>query len=296
MDTRARRCDRCQRVPVSRLEIEAYMTDTTSTATATAVGYELRGRAAWLRLQRPEKMNAIDPAVITGLRGGLARARRDATSTVVITGSGGVFCAGADLEHILRRLADRSAIGELLADAEELMREIERHPTPVIAAVNGAAIAGGFEIVLACDLVVAAEDALLSDGHAKYGLFPGGGSTARLPRIVGPSRAKHLLFTGRAATASEMRELGVINEVVEAELLESAVEELCERIARGSAAAVALMKRVVGEGLDLPLDEALALELGAAREHLNSADVAEGLAAFSEARKPQFAAPMREAV
>jgi enoyl-CoA hydratase/carnithine racemase len=130
---------------------------------------------------------------------------------------------------------------------------------------------------------------VLADGHIKYGLFPGGGSTARLPRIVGPSRAKHLLFTGRTATASEMRELGVVNDVVAADQLEAAVTDLCERIARGSAAAQARMKQVVGEGLDLTLDEALELELKVAKEHLRSADVAEGLAAFSEGRRPRFA-------
>jgi enoyl-CoA hydratase/carnithine racemase len=240
-------------------------------------------------------MNAIDPDVIAGLRDGLAQARSDGARAVVITGSGGVFCAGADLKHVLRGLDDVSAVERLLEDAERLMCSIERHPAPVIAAVNGAAIAGGFELVLACDLVIAAEDALLSDGHAKYGLFPGGGSTARLPRIVGPSRAKHLLFTGRTATASEMRELGVVNDVVPAERLEPAVAELCERIARGSEASLARMKRVVGEGLDLPLGEALALELAVAKEHLRSADVAEGLAAFSQGRRPRFATPSENA-
>jgi enoyl-CoA hydratase/carnithine racemase len=98
------------------------------------------------------------------------------------------------------------------------------------------------------------------------------------------------LFTGRTATAAEMRELGVVTEVVAAEELETAVAALCERIARGSATSMARMKRVVGEGLDLPLDEALTLELAVAKEHLRSADVAEGLAAFAEGRSPRFTA------
>jgi enoyl-CoA hydratase/carnithine racemase len=271
------------------------MADTTSPASNAAVSYELRGPAAWLRLQRPEKMNAIDPEVIAGIRSGLQRAREDRTRSIVITGSGGVFCAGADLKHVLRGLDDVSGIEQLLGDAEELMRVIEQHPTPVIAAVNGAAIAGGFEIVLACDIVIAADNATLADGHVKYGLFPGGGSTARLPRIVGPSRAKHLLFTGRTATAAEMRELGVVNEVVRAEELETAVKDLCERIARGSAASVARMKRVVAAGLELSLDDAIALELEVAKQHLRSPDVAEGLAAFSDGRRPEFATPSENA-
>src|SRR6476661_63853 len=266
------------------------MTDTTSAALTTAVGYERRGSAAWLRLQRPEKMNAIDPDVLDGLASGLVQAKGDGARAVVITGVGGVFCAGADLKHAMGGLDDLSGLERLLEDAEDFMRAIERHPAPVIAAVNGTAIAGGFELILACDIVIAAQDALMSDGHAKYGLFPGGGSTARLPRIVGPGRAKHLLFTGRTATAAEMRELGVVTEVVAGDQLETAVTELCERIARGSAASLARMKRAVGVGLDLPLDEALALELAVAKEHLRSADVAEGLAAFAEGRSPRFTA------
>jgi enoyl-CoA hydratase/carnithine racemase len=270
------------------------MTDTTSAAPTTAVGYELRGPAAWLRLQRPEKMNAIDPEVIAGLRAGLDRARRDGAQAVVITGSGTAFCAGADLAHILLGLEDVAGIGGLLEDAEALMRAIERHPAPVIAAVNGIAMAGGFEIVLACDLVIATEDAQLADGHAKYGLFPGGGSTARLPRIVGPNRAKDLLFTGRSATAQEMQAFGVVTEVVPSDRLEAAVQELCERIARGSSAALRRMKRVVGEGLDLPLAEALDLELAVAKEHLRSRDVAEGLAAFRDGRRPRFVSTVED--
>ena len=270
------------------------MTEPTSAAPTTAVGYERRGSAAWLRLQRPEKMNAIDPEVLDGLTAGLVQAEVDGARTVVITGAGGVFCAGADLKHAMRGLDDLSGLERLLEDAEALMRAIERHPTPVIAAVNGTAIAGGFELILACDIVIAAQDVLMSDGHAKYGLFPGGGSTARLPRIVGPSRAKHLLFTGRTATAAEMRELGVVTEVVAGDELETAVAELCERIARGSATSMARMKRVVGEGLDLPLDEALTLELAVAKAHLRSADVAEGLAAFAQGRRPRFSAAMED--
>ena len=264
------------------------MTELDSVAVAAPVGYERRGAAAWLRMQRPETMNAIDPDIIAGLTAGLARARADQARVVVITGSATVFCAGADLKYATRGLDDLAGLGRLLEDAEQLMRAIERHPAPVIAAVNGPAIAGGFELVLACDIVVAADGAVLADGHARYGLFPGGGSTARLPRIVGPSRAKELLFTGRTAKASEMHSLGVVTRVVAQADLEGAVTALCETIAGASATSLARMKRVVDEGLDLPLDEAIALELAVAKEHLGSADVTEGLTAFTEGRAPRF--------
>jgi enoyl-CoA hydratase/carnithine racemase len=206
----------------------------------------------------------------------------------VITGSGGVFCAGADLKHVLRGLDDLGAVEVLLAQASELMCRIERHPAPVIAAVNGPAIAGGLELVLACDLVVASEEATLGDGHAAYGLFPGAGASIRLPRAVGPTRAKHLMFTGRMASAQEMREMGLVNEVVAPDALEETVQQLCEQLGRTSSQALALMKQGVHDGFDLPLEAGLEHELELAGRHLRSSDVAEGLAAFSEGRKPEF--------
>ena len=142
--------------------------------------------------------------------------------------------------------------------------------------------------MLACDLVVAAERATFSDGHAAYGLFPGAGGSIRLPRLIGATRARHLMYTGGALSAEAMRDLGVVCEVVPAGELESAVQRLCERLARGSAAGLARMKRVIREGIDLPIEEGLSLELAEAREHLRSRDVAEGLAAFAEGRRPQF--------
>src|SRR6516225_2273932 len=157
------------------------MTDITATRQATV--YERRGPAAWIRLTRPDKRNAIDADVLAGIGAGLDRAAEDGARVVVLTGSGPAFCAGADLSAVGADLDDLGAIERLLDGASKLTLRIEEHPTPVIAAVNGAAIAGGFELVLACDLVVAAESAMLADGHARYGLFPGAGSSVRLPRL-----------------------------------------------------------------------------------------------------------------
>jgi enoyl-CoA hydratase/carnithine racemase len=252
------------------------------------MSYERRGSAAWIRLTRPEKRNAINPAVLADIAAGLERALDERARAVVLTGSGPAFCAGADLSHIRGGLSDLDAVGELLEAAGDLTLQMEAHPTPVIAAVNGMAIAGGLELVLACDLVVAAESATFSDGHATYGLFPGAGSSVRLPRLIGATRARELMYTGRTASAAEMHALGVVNEVVADDGLEDAVDKLCERLARGSAAGIARMKRVIRAGLQLPVEDALALELNEAREHLSTPDVAEGLAAFAEGRRPVF--------
>ncbi|MHB8690352.1 MAG: enoyl-CoA hydratase/isomerase family protein [Solirubrobacteraceae bacterium] len=262
------------------------MTETATTAPATR--YELRRRAAWIRLNRPEKMNAIDPDTIEGITAGLDRSLRDSARTVVLTGSGNVFCAGADLKFAMRGLGDFSAIDGVLGDANALIRRIAAHPMPVVAAVNGTAIAGGLELILACDLALAAEDAVLADGHANFGVFPGGGSAVRLPHIIGSARAKHLLFTGRTASASEWRDLGVINDVVPGDQLEGAVQTLCDALAKRSLQMQAGVKRIVNDSLNLPLEEALDLELDACRTHLRSTDAAEGLAAFSDGRRPNF--------
>lgn len=261
---------------------------TTPVVPTTSTQYELRDRAAWIRLTRPEKKNAIGPDVLAGIADGLDRSLEDGARSVVITGSGGVFCAGADLAHVLGGLDDLSGIEALLEDAGQLMRRIEQHPLPVIAAVDGIAMAGGLELVLACDIVIATTEARLADGHANYGLFPGAGATVRLPRRIGDARAKYLMFTGLPATAEAMREAGLVNQVVAPDALEATVRQLCGRLAQTSGEGIARMKRVVDESWNLTTEDALAAELDAAREHLRSADVAEGLAAFAEGRRPDF--------
>ena len=263
-----------------------FMTHTPVSSPATT--YERRGPAAWIRLSRPEKRNAINADLLAGINAGLDRAEDEAARVVVLTGSGPAFCAGADLTAVGGQLHDPAAIEKLLNDAGKLTLRIEAHPTPVIAAVNGAAVAGGLELVLACDLVVAAESAMLADGHARYGLFPGAGSSVRLPRLIGANRARELLYTGAPTSARRMYELGVVNQVVPDEELENAVDALCARLAAGSADGLARMKRVINAASRMSVTDGLNLELATAREHLHSPDVAEGLAAFAAGRRPNF--------
>src|SRR5258705_1003587 len=259
-----------------------------ATATPSSTRYELRDRTAWVHLTRPDKRNALDPDVLAGIAAGLDRAVEDDARVIVLAGSGPAFCAGADLSHVLDGLDDLSAIEDLLATAGRLTLRMEAHPCPIIAAVNGAAIAGGLELVLACDLVVAAESATFSDGHAAFGLFSGAGACVRLPRLIGANRARQLMFTAETLDARAMHALGVVSEVVPDGELAVAVERLATRMARGSRDALARMKRAIQVGLDLPLDEALALQLAPARRHRHAPDVAEGLSAFAERRRPNF--------
>lgn len=254
------------------------------------VRYETRGSAAWITLNRPEARNALSAELVAGLDDALTQAAYDgAVRSVVFAGNGPMFCAGADLKMVLERMDKNGRLTDFLASVGRLCDRISRLPKPVIAAVHGSVIAGGFELVLACDLVVAAENATFADGHARYGLFPAAGGATRLPRKIGLNRAKQLLFTAQSWNAQRMRECGLVNEIVpESELVE-AVDALTEQFAKRSPDGLAGMKRILEAGLDVPLDEALGLELQACERYIaTSPDFTEGLRAFAQRREPRF--------
>lgn len=256
------------------------------------VRYELRRSAAWITLNRPAVRNALSAELVAGIGDGLDRAGRDpGVRSVVIAGNGPMFCAGADLKMVLGQLPENGSLAEFLSSVARLCERIAGQPKPVIAAVHGDVIAGGLELVLACDLVIASEDASFCDGHARYGLFPAAGGATRLPRKIGVNRAKQLLFTGEFWSAERMRECGLVNEVVPAAELHGAVDAMTDQIGKRSPAGIAGMKGVVEDGLERPLNEALALELAECERYAaTSPDFTEGLRAFAERRDPEFAA------
>lgn len=252
---------------------------------------ERRGAAAWVTFNRAEALNAIDGDVVEALDRALDEAADDdAIRALVVTGAGRAFCAGADLRYVggLDRAAFASALAAFSRRASTMYARLERFPKPTIAAVNGVAVAGGLEIVLCCDLVVAADTARIGDAHANYGLVPGGGGSARLPRRVGRSRAKELMLTGRMLPAAELASWGLVNRVVAADELDAAVEDLVAAIAEKSPLGVAVMKRLADAACEQPLDAALADELAAFADYVGSDDVQEGLAAFVQRRAPRF--------
>ena len=250
--------------------------------------YDVRAAAAWIVLNRSREMNAMTALMLDEMARALEAAAGDASvRAVVITGSGdAAFCAGADLKHVLAP----GAAGEpdFLDRAAATFGKLRGFPKPVIAAVNGLTLAGGLELVLCCDLVIAANHARMGDAHANFGVFPGGGGAAVLPRRLGPTRAKYLLYTGEHVSAAQMCEWGLVNEVVPAAELHARVGALAEKIAMKSPLVLRQMKRVADESLDLPRDAALANELLTLRTHLRSHDLQEGLAAFREKRTPRF--------
>ncbi len=247
---------------------------------------ELRGAALWVTLNRPHVLNALNAEIVAGL--GAALDYAEATPEIralVITGAEPAFSAGADLAFVREAGA---AMSEFLWSLGKLCHRIESSPLPVVAAVNGVAVAGGLELVLCCDLVYATRSSRFGDGHANYGLLPGGGGSVRLPRRIGATRAKHLLFTGELVAAEALAASGLINKIVPDGELVVEVQALVDVLAAKSPLGLGRMKQLVNDGLEQPKSTGLRLELLAGEVHRRSHDMQEGLAAFIEKREPRF--------
>jgi len=252
---------------------------------------ERRGRVEVLRLNRPEARNAMSPELSAAIEGALDDIEPDPeTAVVVVAGNGPVFCAGADL----RVIAAGGGAGIMTKRGGFAGLAQRDYPKPVIAAVHGAAVAGGFELVLACDLVVAADNARFGLPEPRLGLAPGGGGTQRLPRIVGRTRALEVLLAGRVLNGAEAHEWGLATRVVPKEELLAAAEELARTMVALAPAPLATIKRIVDEGMALPLADALTLEQDETAQLIVTPDALEGIAAFVEKREARF--PGRDAL
>ncbi|ROT97368.1 enoyl-CoA hydratase/isomerase family protein [Altererythrobacter sp. FM1] len=250
---------------------------------------ETRDGAVWITLNRPAALNAITPDIVAGVMDALTLAEAPDIKAVVVTGTGRAFCAGADLKYVNETSpGDEAATAKFLDSLLDMMAALEACPRPVIAAVNGMALAGGLEVVLCCDLVIAARSAKLGDAHANFGLLPGGGGSVRLPRKIGSTRAKYLMFTGDFVPAEDLVACGLVNEVVDDSELMSSVEGLVAKLGAKSSLVLRRMKALVDDGLEQPKDVALRSELLVSEIHVHSHDMKEGLVAFEEKRAPSF--------
>lgn len=248
------------------------------------------GAVHWLYLNRPDVLNALDSALLTELRVALEAATADPDVRVIaLTGAGRAFSAGGDLKFVLGEMDGHGGGGpDGVATSVETFTALRACPKPVIAAVNGHAYAGGFELLLHCDVIFAAESARFADGHANYGLLPGGGGAAVLPRRVGLNRAKALLFSGDSLSAETMREWGLVYEVVPDDQLRRTVGEFCAKLAGKSPLTLRGMKEVANAALDNSEEMALRHEMLVLRNHMRSHDFREGLTSFTEKRQPVF--------
>jgi enoyl-CoA hydratase/carnithine racemase len=226
--------------------------------------YEVRDSIAYIVLNRPRSMNALNPALLAGLEEGVNQAIADEdVRALVVSGAGDrAFSAGVDLKHFHDNDV-MSDVGEHLrftAMLRDLFLKVENAPLPTIAAVQGYALAGGLELALSCDFIICADDCQIGDQHANYDLMAGAGGTQRLPRKVGMQRALELLFTGRRVDGAEAVEIGLALRTVPRDQLDDAVEALVAQLRTKSRTGLGLMKAAAHRGVELPLREALDLE------------------------------------
>jgi enoyl-CoA hydratase/carnithine racemase len=259
-----------------------------------AIRFEPHDHVVTITIDRPEARNAIDRDTDHALAEAWARFRdSDDLWLAVLTGAGEqAFCAGADLRGVgefYRSLTSAQRLAR--AEREPGLGGITRNLSvwkPIIAAVNGHCLAGGFELALACDIRIAAENATFGLPEVTWGIMPGAGGTQRLPRLAPLGAALELILTGERISAAEAHRLGIVNRVVPpAELMPVALA-LAERICRNGPLAVRAAKQAVHRGLHLPLDEALRLEQLLAEPVRQSEDAQEGPRAFVEKRTPNF--------
>src|SRR5438445_12024596 len=211
---------------------------------------------ATVTLNRPDKLNALNRELRLAFCHAMQALRADPeVRVVIITGGGRAFCVGLDLRELGTRASGIRDEGDAT-----FISVIDDMEVPVIAAVNGFAITGGFEMALACDIIIAVEEAQFADTHARVGVMPGGGMTARLPRAVGIRKAKELSLTGNYLDAREAERLGLVNRVVAADQLMAAAGELARQIVGADQRVVRQMKRLINLATEAPLGEGLRIE------------------------------------
>ena len=217
---------------------------------------EKKGGIGTVTLNRPERLNALSRQLVAELLVALGDvARDDAVKVVVLRGAGRAFCAGVDLKEY-------SLGGGKTADLgfSGLWEAVDELPKPVIAAVHGYAVTGGFILVYCSDIVIATEDARFADSHARWGLIPSGGETQRLPRRVGMQKAKEIMFTSDLYSARDMERLGLVNRVVPASQLDEAVQEMAQKLLRNSTRSISTIKTLINRGMEMGFGNGLLLE------------------------------------
>jgi enoyl-CoA hydratase len=251
---------------------------------------ERAGGLAVITLNRAHQMNPLDWGTVRALRDATAALERDAdVAVVVMTGAGRAFSAGGDLAGYVKLYRSPGEFRAFLQDFHDLLAALEASERIYIAAVNGFCVAGGLELMLACDIVLAAEGAKIGDGHLNFGQLPGAGGSQRLPRAIGVLRAKRLMLSGELLPARECERIGLVGEVVpDARLMERA-QELAVGLLERSRAGLKGMKHLVNAGMQRSLEDGLALEMEYVHRYATTdSDATEGLLAFAEKRKPFY--------
>lgn len=253
----------------------------TGASWAGPVRLEVDGGVALVTLDRPDAMNAVTTALAIALEQALlAAAGNPDVRVVLLRGEGGNFCAGGDFDEVQRLRAEGPHSLRVLFEAfRAACAAIDAISVPVVAAIDGVAMAGGFELAQACDIVLVRHDARISDNHARFGMVPGGGGSQRLPRLVGRQRALGLLLTGDRISGVEAVEWGLAYRSFSSDSFDAEVTAFVAGLARSRPDALATMKRLVRDGAAVDLDAGLDLELDAVVAHI--AGEAEGTSVSS---------------
>jgi enoyl-CoA hydratase len=264
------------------------MTDTAATPSAPAevVHLEPRGPVALITLDRPGRLNALGSDTARQLQAALDTIEADpALRAIVITGAGRAFCAGADITE-LDRLASPAEFSRFIQGLTDALDRLAACPVPSVAAINGLALGGGFEVALACDLRLAAPRTQLGVPEIKLGLLPGAAGTQRLARMLPAALAKQLLMTGEPLTSAQALAYGLLNDVVDDVV--AAALDLAGRLAAGPPQAIAAAKRLVDVGLTMPLAAGIVLERETVAGLFATEDRVEGITAFLNKRPARF--------
>lgn len=251
--------------------------------------FERHNQLSIIKFNRPRSLNALNRGLWRDIEASLGEAVADeGIGAIIITGEGRAFCAGADLKETREEGATQMDLRRGILVAQNITRSMKATDKPIIAAVNGYALGGGFEIALASDIIIASEEAIFGFPETGVGLFLTGGSTHLLPRQVGLAKAKELVFTGDHIDAAEALRIGLVNRVVPGEALMDAAREMADKILTKSAASIALAKWGLDAGAEGGLNAALAYETEAVVSTMMSADSSEAARAFTERKQREY--------
>ena len=251
---------------------------------------EVASGVATITFNRPESMNAMSPQMGAELHDAALVIDADADiRAVVLTGVGKVFCAGGDLsEFAAAGKGARTLLMKMTGDLHLALSRLARNPAPVIAAVNGTAAGAGFSLLMAADLAIAGQSAVMTMAYTNAGLSPDGSSTYYMPRKIGDRRTRELMLTNRVLSADEALDWGVVNQVVADEDVLSAATKLATKLAKGPTQAFGEVKSLLDGSFDHSLETQMELEARGIAAMIDTPDGQEGLHAFLQKRKPDF--------
>ena len=247
---------------------------------------ETQGAVAVLTVNNPKALNALSPAVLTDIDAAIDSIDMDTVRALIITGAGDKsFVAGADISAMVHmNKADASAYSK---QGNDLFLKIESLPIPVIAAINGFALGGRCELAMSCDIRICSEAAMFGQPEVQLGITPGYGGTQRMARLVGAGIAKEMIYTARNMKADEALRIGLVNAVYAPDELMPAAMKLANKIAKNAPIAVRLSKKMINDGLALPIDEAVAMESALFGGSFETHDQVEGMSCFLSKEKPK---------